>query len=58
MYRRDQAGRIVKEFDHLLDAMRYLIMSGRDRMKTKHPPRPEPKLIYEYPQRDSFRWMQ
>jgi phage terminase large subunit-like protein len=34
MYRRDQEGRIVKEFDHLQDAMRYLIMSGRDRMKT------------------------
>ena len=58
MYRRDQEGRIVKEFDHLMDAFRYLVMSGRDRMKTKQPPRREPTLIYEYPQRDSLRWMQ
>ena len=58
MYRRDQEGRIVKEFDHLMDAFRYLIMSGRDRMKTKQTPRPEPRLIYEYPHRDSTRWMQ
>ena len=34
-YRRDQDGRVVKERDHLMDAMRYLIMSGRDRMGTK-----------------------
>jgi hypothetical protein len=57
-FRRDQEGRIVKEFDHLMDAFRYLVMSGRDRMKTKQPPRREPTLIYEYPQRDSLRWMQ
>ena len=41
MYRRDQDGRIVKEHDHLMDAMRYLIMSGRDRMKTEPPPKRE-----------------
>lgn len=28
IYRRDESGRIVKENDHLMDAMRYLIMSG------------------------------
>lgn len=28
LYRRDEKGRIVKENDHLMDAMRYLIMSG------------------------------
>lgn len=28
MYRRDEKGRIVKEFDHLMDATRYLIRSG------------------------------
>lgn len=29
LYRRDENGKIVKEFDHLMDAMRYLVMSGR-----------------------------
>lgn len=28
LYRRDEHGKIVKENDHLMDAMRYLIMSG------------------------------
>jgi Terminase RNaseH-like domain len=28
IYRRDEHGKIVKENDHLMDAMRYLIMSG------------------------------
>lgn len=28
VYRRDEKGRIVKENDHLMDALRYLIMSG------------------------------
>ena len=28
LYRRDQKGRIVKENDHLMDCMRYLVMSG------------------------------
>jgi len=56
MYRRDQEGRIVKEFDHLMDAFRYLVMSGRDRMKTQ-PRKPEPQLVYESPQRDNLRWM-
>ncbi|WP_138774375.1 terminase large subunit domain-containing protein [Desulfohalovibrio reitneri] len=30
LYRRDEQGRVVKERDHLLDAARYLVMSGRD----------------------------
>lgn len=28
VYRRDEKGRIVKENDHLMDAMRYLVMTG------------------------------
>lgn len=28
IYRRDESGRVVKENDHLMDAMRYLIMTG------------------------------
>ena len=35
IYRRDEKGRVVKENDHLMDATRYLIMSGLDRAKTK-----------------------
>jgi hypothetical protein len=39
-YHRDDkgSGKIVKRDDHLMDATRYLIVSGRLRMKTK--PRP------------------
>lgn len=31
VYRRDTDGKIVKEFDHIMDAVRYLIMSGMAR---------------------------
>ena len=31
----DAKGRVVKEHDHLMDATRYVIVSGRKRMKTK-----------------------
>src|SRR5262249_51087301 len=34
-YSRDDKGNIVKADDHLMDAMRYLMMSGRDRMKAR-----------------------
>lgn len=33
-YHRDNKGKIVKENDHLMDCMRYLVMSGIDRMRT------------------------
>ncbi len=29
LYRRDEKGNIVKDYDHLMDAMRYAVMSGR-----------------------------
>ncbi len=35
LYRRDEKGNIVKSNDHLMDATRYLIMSGIERAKTK-----------------------
>lgn len=35
LYRRDEKGKIVKENDHLMDAMRYNIMSGLDRAKAQ-----------------------
>lgn len=34
LYRRDEKGKIVKERDHLMDATRYLIMSGMGRAET------------------------
>lgn len=46
LYRRDDKGRIVKKDDHCLDALRYLVMSGIRRMKTKPQPpvrMPQPK---------------
>lgn len=30
LYRRDDDGKVVKQFDHLMDATRYLVVSGRD----------------------------
>ena len=35
LYRRDESGRIVKDSDHLMDTMRYLVMSGIDIAITK-----------------------
>jgi len=43
LYRRDEKGRVVKDNDHLMDGMRYLVMSGLQIAKTKpvpHKPRP------------------
>jgi hypothetical protein len=34
-YLRDKDGKVVKDRDHFMDAMRYLIMSGRNSMATK-----------------------
>jgi phage terminase large subunit-like protein len=35
LYQRDTDGHVVKANDHLMDATRYLIVSGRERMKVK-----------------------
>jgi hypothetical protein len=45
-YHRDDkgAGKIVKKYDHLMDATRYLMVSGRPYMCTK--PRPRPEVRY------------
>jgi hypothetical protein len=37
LYRRDEKGKIVKEFDHLMDDTRYVILSGLRRARTKPP---------------------
>jgi hypothetical protein len=46
MYRRDEKGQIVKANDHLMDATRYLIVSGRDRMRCEKPPN-KPKQVLQ-----------
>jgi phage terminase large subunit-like protein len=56
LYQRDQEGRIVKQNDHLMDATRYLIMSGRDRMRQKPEP-PKEEFAYRYPRENQFAWM-
>ena len=40
IYRRDENGKIIKKNDHIMDATRYLIMSGIDYMETE----PDPDL--------------
>ena len=34
LYRRDDKGRVVKDNDHLMDATRYLVVSGIDKATT------------------------
>ena len=53
-YHRDDkgSGKIVKHSDHLMDATRYLIVSGRPLMRIQHRPRIDEDLgpIYSGPQ--------
>jgi hypothetical protein len=57
LYRRDEDGKVVKDRDHLMDAMRYLVMSGRDRMRAKPAP-PKPEYTYNFSADNNQRWMQ
>jgi len=57
LYQRDEEGRILKQRDHLMDATRYLLMSGRERMTCKRRA-PTHEYVYYYPRQDGFRWMQ
>ena len=52
-YHRDEQGKIVKVSDHLMDATRYLIISGREHMKTA----PRPKLSSHPARISSTGWM-
>lgn len=54
LYRRDDKGKVVKQNDHLMDATRYLIMSGLDRAKTK--PVNKPK-VSDYGHGGAGSWM-
>jgi phage terminase large subunit-like protein len=54
LYRRDEKGNIVKVNDHLMDATRYLVMSGLARATTK----PKPEEPEEFPEhRTAGSWM-
>ena len=57
LYQRDEDGKVVKANDHAMDATCYLIVSGRERMKTK-PARQTPKTEYVYPGQNTLRWLQ
>lgn len=56
LYARDQDGKVTKENDHLMDAMRYLIMSGRDRMTVKPKP-PTAVIEYRHSGQAAQQWM-
>ena len=59
LYQRDRDGKIVKQNDHLMDATRYLIMSGRDRMKAKpHAETKVPQYSYDFAKNMGQTWMQ
>lgn len=47
-YQRDERGKIKKVDDHLMDATRYLIMSGLDKMAFE--PTPQAVEVYEMPE--------
>lgn len=52
LYRRDEKGRIVKENDHLMDASRYLVVSGLEQAITK-----PAKQAFERPAYGAAGWM-
>jgi hypothetical protein len=57
-YQRDEKGHIKKVNDHLLDALRYLIMSGRDEMRIKPDEQKSLESDYHYTSEDeSLGWM-
>jgi hypothetical protein len=55
LYRRNERGQIVKENDHLMDATRYLVMSGISRAKTK--PTQKPKAPSHHYASGGMGWM-
>jgi phage terminase large subunit-like protein len=58
LYQRDRDGKIVKQNDHLMDATRYLIMSGRERMKAKPHAEKIPHYSYDFAKNMGQSWMQ
>lgn len=56
LYRRDEKGQVVKQNDHIMDATRYLIMSGLERAITKPKPVEPDQDEYGYGVREGG-WM-
>jgi len=54
IYRRNEAGNIVKESDHLMDATRYLVMSWQDVAQQAPAPRPASDYIVSHAVRDKI----
>lgn len=58
LYRRDEDGKVIKEDDHLMDAMRYLIMSGIERMTAKVEQEEKEELEWPYTRNETdIDWM-
>lgn len=47
IYQRDKDGKTIKANDHLMDATRYFILSGRDKM-IPFPTKPKPNYVYNF----------
>lgn len=56
LYRRDERGRVVKSNDHLVDALRYVVMELHNLCRTKPEP-PKEKTVYVTPGSFSTGWM-
>ena len=56
IYQRDKDGKIIKANDHLMDATRYLIMSGVERLATE--PVNEPEYEYDFYTKPDQKWME
>jgi hypothetical protein len=48
LYRRDKKGDVVKANDHLMDCLRYMVMSGLDRAEIEPTKNPNGKNWYDY----------
>lgn len=48
LYRRNEKGEVVKSNDHLMDALRYFMMSGRSRAKVQPTELPEGKRWFDW----------
>jgi hypothetical protein len=55
-YRRNQDGKVVKEYDHAMDAMRYLVMAGANALQ-KAPRQEAPVYEYRTIHENEQRWM-
>jgi hypothetical protein len=57
LYARDKDGKVIKVNDHLMDAKRYLVMSGLAVMQTKPPVHPPVDPTANYQRYGDSAWM-